>query len=947
VGAAYPKSALIFLATLSQISQPVALIPNSYQVAIQNVTAPIAETLLTANPLQVLEQGIQLYQAQKFTEAAKLFQQAAGGFQTQRDYLNQALALNYLALADQQIGQLPQAKAAIADSLALLKIAAQKDSKEYLSILAQALNTQGQVQLASGHSQEALTSWEQATATYSKMGDDAGKIGSQLNQTQALQALGLYRRARITLIQVNQLLQKQPASPLKATGLLNLGNTLRVVGDLNQEDGKAQEIDQLGSLQVLQQSLSIAEQVYPQLIPEIQLSLGNTAQALSLGQKPEEQSQRITEALDYYEKAAAAKSPLTRVQAQLNRMRLLMDQKKWNQVQSLWPEIQQQLNAAPANRKTIYAQINFAQNLTCFKQLTEASRMGTNANCPKNELLADAGLTNVKNLETTQSVGANVEWKAIAQILATAVDQAKSLKDMRAEAYALGTLGNLYEQTHQWSEAQMLTQQALKLAEGIDAADIAYRWHWQLGRILKAEDNSQRNEQAAIASYTKAVNILKLLRSDLVAINREVQFSFQEGVEPVYRELVSLLLQNSPYQEGSAANQKNLKTARDVIESLQLAELDNFFRKACLDSNPVQIDQIDRTAAVIYPIILPDRLEVIVSLPNNSSTEQQNLLLRSQPIKVSQTEVEKTIQELRAKLVTRSTREFLPVSQKVYNWLIKDIEPKLQEYKVQNLVFVLDGTLRSVPMAALYDGKQYLIQKNYNIALTPGLHLLPTRALARQKPRTIAAGITEALGDFEGLPSVEEEIDTIKKQVPARVLLDNEFTKAALEKTVKSFAAPVVHLATHGQFGSKAEDTFILTWKDSDVKDPSLASDRVNVNELSSLLQSRETSQRNAIELLVLSACQTASGDKRAGLGIAGFALRSGARSTLATLWSVDDQATATLMGEFYKQFANTKVSKAEALKRAQMLLLTDPEYKDLYKHPYYWSPYVLVGNWL
>ncbi|OCQ96591.1 hypothetical protein BCD64_01460 [Nostoc sp. MBR 210] len=936
-------SALIFLATISQITQPVALIPNSYQVAMQNVTAPITETLLSANPQQTLEQGMQLYRTENFSEAAKLFQQAAGGFQAQADHLNQALALNYLALAEQQIGQLPQAQKAIADSLALLKIAVQRNSYDYLSILAQAWNIQGQVQLASGHSQEALTSWEQATAIYTKLGDDAGKIGSQLNQTQALQALGLYRRARITLIQVNELLEKQPTSPLKVTGLLNLGNTLRLMGDLTQKNAEGKTIEQLGSLQVLEKSLSLAEQVYPQLIPDIQLSLGNTAQALSLGQNSEEKSQRLANALAYYTKATLAKSPLTRLQAKLNQMRLLMDDQKWQQVQGLLPEIQQQLDAVPVNRTTIYARIHFAQSLTCLKQLTEPARMGMNANCPKNEILADASFSNVKNLETVQLTGANVEWKAIAQMIASAVDQAKMLKDRRAEAYALGTLGNLYEQTHQWQESQQLTQQALKLAEGIGAADIAYRWHWQLGRILKAQDNPRRNEQAAIAAYTKAVNNLKLLRNDLVAINREVQFSFQEGVEPVYRELVSLLLQNSPYQEDAAANQQNLKTARDVIESLQLAELDNFFRTACLDAKPVQIDEIDPKAAVIYPIILRDRLEVIVSLPNKAKNQKQNLLLRSKPIPVSQTEVEKTIQELRAKLVTRSTREFLPISQKVYNWLIKDIETQLPAHKVENLVFVLDGALRSVPMAALHDGKEYLIQKGYNVALTPGLHLLPTRSSSREKPRTIAAGITEAIGNFEGLPSVEQEINSIKQQVPARVLLDSQFTKIALEKIIKSFNAPVVHLATHGQFASNAEDTFILTWKDSQIKDLTLVGDRVNVNELSSLLQTRETSQRNAIELLVLSACQTASGDKRAGLGLAGFALRSGARSTLATLWSVDDQGTAMIMGEFYKQFANTKETKAEALRRAQLLLLADPNYR----HPFYWSPYVLVGNWL
>jgi CHAT domain-containing protein len=933
-------SALVFLATLSQISHPVALTPNYYPVAIQN-TAPVADTRPSANPQQLLEQGIQLYQFQKFVDAAKLFKQAAGGFQTQGDHFNQALALNYLALAEQQIGQLPKAQQAIADSLALLKIAGQSNSKEYLSILAQAFNTQGQIQLASGHSQEALASWEQATATYTKIGDDAGKIGSQLNQTQALQALGLYRRARITLIQVNQTLQEQPASPIKATGLLNLGNTLRVVGDLNQEDSKVKEIDQLGSEQILKQSLAIAQQVYPQLVPEIYLSLGNTAQA---------QNDKDI-ALDYYKKAEISKSPLTKLQAKLNQMRLLMDQQKLSQAQSLWPEIQKQLNAAPTSRKTIYAQINFAQNLICFKQLTETFTSSTNINCANNEIVSDARSAKVKNLETAQLAAANPEWKAIAQNIATAVNQAKALKDTRAEAYALGTLGGLYEQTQQWPEAQRLTEQAINLAEGLDAGDIAYRWQWQLGRILKADKNPQRNQEAAIASYTKAVSKLKSLRSDLVAINREVQFSFQEGVEPVYRELVSLLLQAPPNPQNSPTEQEQekLKIARDVIESLQLAELDNFFRKACLDAKPVQIDQIDRTAAVIYPIILPDRLEVIVSLPNKSSGEQKNLLLRPNPIKLSQEEVENTIEELRAKLVTRSTREFLPISQEVYNWLIKDIEPKLEEYNIKNLVFVLDGVLRSVPMAALYDGdrKQYLIEKGYNVALTPGLHLLPPRSLSKSRPRTIAAGITEALGNFEELPSVKDELYKIQEELPARVLLNSQFTKAALEETVESFAAPIVHLATHGQFASKAEDTFILTWKEPGENKSSSDSDRVNVNELSSLLQTRETTQRGAIELLVLSACQTAAGDKRAGLGIAGFALRSGARSTLATLWNVDDEATATVMGEFYKQFANSKASKAEALKQAQLLLLKDPAYKDLYKHPYYWAPYVLVGNWL
>lgn len=223
----------------------------------------------------------------------------------------------------------------------------------------------------------------------------------------------------------------------------------------------------------------------------------------------------------------------------------------------------------------------------------------------------------------------------IAHLLATSVKQARSLGDRHAEAYALGNLGKLYEQNQQWSSAQDLTQQALSLAQAINAPDIAYNWQWQLGRLLKV----QADTKGAIAAYSEAVKTLQSLRSDLVAINPDVQFSFRESVEPVYRELVSLLLQPGDRQP----SQKNLAKARDVIESLQLAELDNFFREACLDTKPVQVDSINTQAAVIYPIILANRLEVILSLPGQP--------LRHYATSLSQTQVEDTINRFRQTLV--------------------------------------------------------------------------------------------------------------------------------------------------------------------------------------------------------------------------------------------------------------------------------------------------------
>jgi CHAT domain-containing protein len=898
------------------------------QIAI--LITPTALTVAEANNPQILaiietdrqlQQGIKLYQTQQYSKAIQILQQAAEGFRTKGDVLNQAYSLNYLALAYQQLG-LPQANKAIADSLALLPKNG-VNSPEYLGLRAQALNIQGQVELAQGQPEKAIVSWKEAKELYAKNRDTAGEIGSKINQAQAFQTLGLYRRALITLTQVNQQLQQQPDSLMKATGLLSLGNTLRVVGDLDRkESNNVQKRDSLGSLQILEQSLAVASKLNnPELVAEIYLSLGNTTSSLSLslGNTPSS-LKNLQEAWKNYQQAAApSASPMTRLDALLNQLRLPMGEQKVD-YPSLWSEIQSLLTTLPPNRKTIYAKINFAQTLACLKIRSDGR--ATNPTCPKQD-----------------TINGVPEWSAIAKLVVSAQESAKNLGDKRAEAYALGTLGGLYEQTSQLLEAQKLTQQALALTESIEAPDIGYRWQWQLGRILKARGN----EQGAIAAYSKAVDNLKTLRSDLVAINRDVQYSFAEGVEPIYRELVSLLLQPEGNQskslttaqtENKPPNQEAISKARDVIESLQLAELDNFFRRACIDAKPVNIDEVDRTAAVIYPVILGDRMEVIVSMPS-SSNQKSGQILSHRTIPLNKEKVEATIEQLRKKLQNRSNDEFLPLSQEIYDWIIRPIEPELANRQIKNLVFVLDGSLRSIPMGALHDGKQYLVNK-YNIALTPGLQLLDSKPLARTKLRIIAAGLSEGGEKFDKLPGVKKELDEIKSTFSdSQVLLDAKFTSNAIENAMKSLTTPVVHLATHGKFSSQAKDTYILTYDG-----------RLNVNELNKFLQTREINKRGAIELLVLSACTTAAGDNRAALGMAGVAVRSGARSTLASLWVVDDEATAIIMGEFYKQLNKPKMTKAEAFKNAQLLLLKDPKYQQ-YQHPYYWAPYVLVGNWL
>lgn len=504
----------------------------------------------------------------------------------------------------------------------------------------------------------------------------------------------------------------------------------------------------------------------------------------------------------------------------------------------------------------------------------------------------------------------------IAQLLAKAIQQAKILNDQKAESLALGTLGKLYTTTQQWSEAQSLFQQALILSGRINATDISYQWQWQLAQVLTHKGDIE----GAIAANQQAVDTLKSLRSDLVAMNPDVRFSFQEEIEPIYRNLVSLLLQ-SPSQD-------NLKQARNVLESLQLAELENFFRTACLKAKAEQIDTViekdDRSAAVIYPIILPDRLAVIFSLPGQP--------LRQYSTNLSQVAVETTISQMRQTMsLAFAEDEGLIISQKVYDWLIRPVEAQLVEHGIKTLVFVLDGVLRNVPMAALHDGQQYLIEK-YSIALTPGLQLLEPRALKQVQLRSLTGGLTQARQGFSALPSVEEEVKQISMNIPSEILLNEKFTRAALENRINALPVAVVHLATHGEFTSNPEKTFLLTWDE-----------RLNVNTLSQLLKTREQKDSPPIELLILSACQTARGDKRAALGLAGLAVRSGVRSTIATLWSVNDQSTSEAIVEFYRHLVQRNSNRAEALRQAQLLLLKQKKYQ----HPYYWAPFVLVGNWL
>ncbi len=859
------------------------------------------------SPAQFMAEGQQAYAEGRYALAVQQWQAAYASYQQAKDTANQAVVLGNLALAYGKLGQWAEANQAIATGMAILPtldLSGLERDRHH----GQMLNIQGSLQFAQGQTETALTTWQQATKALEQASDVPGVLRGLINQSQALRILGLYPRAKIVLDQVYQRLQSQPASLLQAAGWLNYGDALQQTGDL--ERAKL----------ALEQSLAIVADLPPVAEQEVARATHQAAAFVSLGNLNRSNGQ-LENALKFYQQAATvAPTPLLQAQAQLSQLRLLLDSAQWQTAIALTHQMQPQVMALPANRAAIYARIGLAQG---FIRLANGDVAATPATF----------LT------------------AAVQLLTTAAQQANALADLRAESFALGNLGNAYEQTQRVAEAQQLTQRALILAQASNAPDIAYRWQWQLGRLL----TRQGQHQAAIAAYDEAVNGLRSLRNDLVSSNLDLQFTFRESVEPIYREFVSLLLR----PDGGQTSQANLIKARTVIESLQLAELDNYFREACLTGKITQIDRVDPTAAVIYPIVLSDRIEVVISWPDQT--------LRHYATPIPQADLEKLLSDTRrvlGDLRFRSGRLPIKLAQDVYNLLLRPAEADLQASGVKTLVFVLDGALRNIPMAVLHDGQQYLVEK-YSIAFTPSLQLLSPKPLAEQKIRVLIGGLSEARQGFAALPGVKAEVKQIQAELPAQVLFNQNFTSQMIQNQIASVPFPVVHLATHGQFSSSADDTFILAW-DS----------RINVRQLGEVLRSREEVTQTPIELLVLSACQTAEGDRRATLGLAGVAVRSGARSTLATLWPVDDQATFLFMTQFYRELTKPGITKAEAIRQAQLLLLrggtgTASEKRGIqvlstedgtrynsplqeqktipnqFSQPYFWAPFVLVGNWL
>ncbi len=817
--------------------------------------------LATADPQ--IQQGLLLYKNGDFSAAAQQLAQAAQIAQQQQLPTDEALALNYLALAYQALGQTDTAQTSL--SQGLKRVAS--DPQGSRAVFARLLNTQGSLQLAQGKPEAALESWQNATKTYRQLEDRTGEAGSLINQAQAEQALGYFLRARNTLSQSEQLTVKQPDLTLRLTLALNLGQILTNIGEFERAKAVLTEAQAIAAQSA--QNGGLGQQVAALLIQQ-----GNLAYT----------QRQFAPALESYQQALLESDrPETQLEANLNRLRTLIAAQQWPIAQTLASELVGALNQQPASHRTL------AQRLQ----------------------LADSQIALHLATQTPSALD-------IAQGLNPAIQMAAQTQDLRLESFAVGYLGRLYESTRQWQAAETATRQAFNLAQQAHSDESCYRWKWQMGRILRAQGKTE----PALAFYRESVDILQNLRQNLVAIGSDLQYSFRDRVEPVYREYVDLLLQSQGDKPPSLVA---LQQAQQAIESLRLAELSYFLRSSCLEDRRRPLANLIRPGtALLYPIVLDDRIATLLSLPDGSL----HVMSRSVPV----AKVESLVEQMRVALEKPYTApEGKTLGFELYRWLVEPAEALLAQQNIKTLVFVPDGALRNVPLTTLHDGKRFLIER-YGVAIAPSLQLITPDLNPSGPVRSLVAGLSDSRAGFSPLAFVPSELKAIVQKLPGNVLLNKQFTSRAIANAVEESEATVLHFATHGQFSSNVNQTFILAWDKP-----------ITLYELKDLIEKRQQPFRRAIDLLVLSACETAAGDKRAALGLAGVAVQAGTRSTIATLWTVDDESSSLFMKFFYDALSQRGATKAEALRQAQLKFLKDPDYR----HPFHWAAYVLVGNWV
>ncbi|NEQ65769.1 MAG: CHAT domain-containing protein [Symploca sp. SIO2D2] len=875
--------------------------------------ASIAQPGNSANANQLLKQGVDYFQAGDYQAAIKPWKNALEFYQNTSNYQYSATVQENLARAYQKIGDMEEEirywKQAINNYKQLRD---QRQMGLVATELAQAYSRFGQSRKAidllcgSSDAQEAVTCTGGSLEIAKQFADLEGEMAALGSLGEAYRFQGKYQQAIARLEESLEIAKELNNSASQTATFNNLGNAYKAQAQLTESyvNSAQQRKAKVKEQEYLKESLKCYNQAQNYLQTTVQLASSQNNQfaqmralmdLVKLYHPLEEVRQRVRDNFD--EKTSTTGEISSICSSEFPTPPVSLDiEATINQALDL-------LKQLPDSQDKVYAAINLAT----LKQPTPFDDSSQPNPCGQLQLAGKA--------ET---------------LLNKAVSIAKRLENYRAQSFALGELGHIYECRQDYQQALEFTQRAQWAAnQDLSAKDSLYLWEWQAGRIFRAQDMKKETTN----SYKQAIATLKDIRNELLIAERDQQFDFRDAINPLHREFAKFILNQAQDSDDSQDKSEKLESALETIDSLKLAELQNYYGDDCvlITFSPEKVEElVGENTAVFSSIILSDRTAILVSLPNGEK--------RLKEIEIDSQKLRDEINEFR-KGLERIRDEYDPKpAQELYQKIIAPFADDLKSAGIETLVFIQDGILRSIPMAALHDGEKFLIE-SYAIATTPSLKLTNPQTLNRDQLRVLALGLSEASEvngqKFSPLYDVEEEIEAVKAIFPdSKELLNDDFTQKNFKDELEQTPYPILHIATHGQFRAIQEETFLVTGNNG----------KLTLEDLENTISS-VSSQPNSGELLALTACQTATGDDRAALGLAGIAVRAGVSSALASLWPINDASTPELVKEFYTNLSSPGVSKAQALQAAQRSLIEKK--KSLYPHPYYWAPFILIGNWL
>ncbi len=750
-----------------------------------------------------------------------------------------------------------------------------------------------------GNFQQAIKSWESELSQLD--GQVSQKIDVLTRLAAAYQAVGMHSKVFNALSEAIELTQQTSDVARSAIALSQLSDAWLSIGDAEE------------ALVLANDSLADAEATKkPSILARAANSQGNALAILEY----------YPEAMEAYKNSISSAKQAgdftLATKAAINKLNATVYAEPLDKAMEILQETWQQLQKLPDNRDKA---ANFISMGTIVLGLLQTDKL-----IQEGKLLTKDSLDNSNNLpQTLNSSDKKTALLNTYTAFLKAAEIAKNLQDNRTTSVAYGHLGELYEIEKRYSEALSFTRQAIFFAKQGSYPHILYRWYWLQGRIFKA----QQELDLAIDAFRSASDTLKPIQQVLEIGYRRLPGNFANVVKPVHYGLADLLLQKAAITNDDQAKQDLLLEAVEKAELVKIAELQEYFQDECVSALQSKNIRLDRLAlpniAILYPLALSDRLIVLVNIDGK---------FYQVVVPVTSEELNKVVGDFRLGLQTRPNNRFLYQAKQLYNWLIRPIESHLTN--VDTIVVVPDGKLRMIPLSTLHDGNQFLIEK-YAMALTPGLQLVAPQSIQWKESEILLAGLSEAVQGYPALPNVSKELNNIKATTKGNIagnniMLNAEYSLENFNNNLKNNEYSVIHLATHGEFDSDPEQTYLLTYDN-----------KMTMDKLQSIIGLGRFRDK-PLELLTLSACKTAVGDDRAALGLAGVAIKAGARSAVATLWFVDDEATSIAISDFYKELLNnTGISKAKALQKAQKKLIA----QERYWHPAYWAPFLLIGNWL